>query len=119
MTEDAEVVERRFVAAHPYLLGELRHGGPADGTQEGFGVPWSAIRGGRRTGSWLGKDMAWMDFALLTSHRKQEELRPMSASGTWTDRSETTVLSWDQMELVALPALERHRAMQISLKRLG
>lgn len=119
MTQEAEVVEGRFVAAHPYLLGELRHGGPADGTQEGFGVPESAMRGVRRMRNWFGKDLEWMDFALLASHRKPEELKPMAASGTWTDRFETTVLSWDQMGLVGLAALDRHQAMQMSLKRMG
>ena len=108
----------QLAAEYPHLLGELRYGRTMEGARDpAIGL---AEAGVRRMKTWLGKDMEWMDFALLTPKRAPDDLKAMSASGTWTDDDgRTNALSDVQRKLVALPAFKRNQTMQKSLRGLG
>ena len=67
-----------LAAEYPHLLGELRYGRTMEGAQDP--AISLAEAGVRRMKTWLGKDMEWMDFALLTPKRSPNVLKAMSAS---------------------------------------
>ena len=107
----------QLAAEYPHLLGALRYGRLMEGARDP--AVHLAEVGVRRMKTWLGKDMEWMDFALLTPKRSPQDLQAMAASGTWTDEGRTHALSDVQRKLVALPAFKRNQTMQKSLRGLG
>ena len=121
---EAEIARDRFVAEHPYTVGEFREGaGNEDykGTREPALVVGLAEAGVKRMKAWLGKDMQWVDFALISTRRDRDDLDAMAATGERQEahKKNSIKLTPLQKKLVAKTARTRHKYMQRFLTKLG